>query len=170
MRTAEMPTGLTVLLDGAAWAFIQTSLAFLCSRLPVSALNPGHWLFRTRGWERGGAAYESLFRVRRWKSSLPSGATVFGGFPMRRVISRERSYLGRWQRETCRAELMHWLALLSSGLFFLWSPAWLGSVMVLYAVLANAPCIVAQRHMRPRIAGILGAMERSIGEREASGE
>ncbi|NLP06049.1 hypothetical protein GX411_08890 [Candidatus Fermentibacteria bacterium] len=167
MQIAGLPMGLTVLLDCAAWTAIQTLLAFLCARLPVSALDPGHWLFRAREWERGGAIYERLFRVRAWKSRLPSGASVFGGFPMKRFASRERNYLERWLRETCRSELMHWLAFLSSGLFFLWNPAWLGSVMVLYAVAANMSCIVAQRHGRPRIAGILGAFDRSTREAAA---
>lgn len=168
MQAAGLPAGWTVLLDSAVWAAIQTSLAFLCSRLPASALDPRSWLFRTRSWEREGALYERLFRVRRWKSLLPSGGPAFGGFSMKRFESRERGYLQRWLWETCRAEMMHWLSFVSSGLFFLWNPAWLGSVIVLCSAAANMPCIVAQRHVRPRIATILGVSDRSSRRTAAS--
>jgi glycosyl-4,4'-diaponeurosporenoate acyltransferase len=75
---------------------------------------------------------------------------------MKRVASRHREALERWVQEACRAELTHWIALLVSGLFFLWNPPWLGGVMVLYAVALNGPCIVVQRYNRPRLMRILG--------------
>jgi glycosyl-4,4'-diaponeurosporenoate acyltransferase len=148
-------------LDSIAWAIIQPMIAYLCIRLPISALDTEHWLFRTRGWERSGAIYEKLFRVKRWKSLLPSGGIVFDGFSMKQVVSWQREYLERWLKETCRAELTHWIALVSSGLFFLWNPMWLGSFMVLYAVVVNMPCIVVQRYNRPRIVRILSFPDRS---------
>lgn len=156
MRVLDLPIGHTVILDCIAWAVIQLAIAYSCTRLPASALDPGQWLFRIREWERGGAIYSRLFLVKRWKSLLPSGGTVFeGGFSMKRVVSRRVEYLERWTRETCRAELMHWIALFSCGMFFLWNPVELGFVMVCYAVVVNMPCIIVQRHNRPHIVRIL---------------
>jgi len=156
VQVIHLPTGYTIILDCFAWAFLQTSIAYFCVRMPVSRLDPNGWLFRTRRWEKGGDLYMRLFRVRKWKSRLPSGGIVFkNGFSMKQVASRQEDYLERWLRETCRAELMHWIALAVSGLFFLWNPPLLGSLMVIYAVIANLPCLVTQRYNRPRILRIL---------------
>jgi len=158
----DLPIGWTIVLDSIAWAVIQPMIAYLCVRLPTSALDARQWLFRTRKWERGGAIYERLFLVKRWKSLLPSGGTVFqGGFSMKHIISRRKEYLERWVRETCRAELTHLIALISSGMFFLWNPPVLGFLMVFYAVVANMPCIVVQRYNRPHIIRILCKKEPS---------
>ncbi len=160
----RLPIGWTVVLDSAAWAVIQPLIGFLCTRLPPSAFDARHWLFRTRGWERDGTIYERLFRVKRWKGWLPSGGTVFRGFSLRRVASSQNEYLERWLQETCRAELTHWLALGASALFFLWNPPWLGLYMVLYAVLVNVPCIVVQRTNRPHILRIMSRAGRVRGD------
>lgn len=84
-----------------------------------------------------------------------------GGFSMKHIISRRKEYLERWVRETCRAELTHWIALIFSGMFFLWNPPVLGFLMVFYAVVANMPCIVVQRYNRPHIIRILCKKEPS---------
>ena len=152
----DLPIGWTIVVDSIAWAVIHLTIGYLCLRLPGSVLDARRWLFQTRKWEKGGAIYERLFLVKRWKSLLPSGGTVFrGGFSMKHIASRRKEYLERWRGETCRAELTHWIALTSSGMFFLWNPAGLGFVMVFYAVAANMPCMIVQRYNRPRIIGIL---------------
>ncbi len=51
-------------------------------------------------------------------------------------------------------ELILWLAHLGGWLFFLWNPAWAGWVMVLYATLANGPCIITQRYNRVRLGNL----------------
>jgi len=155
VQVIKLPIGWTVILDSAAWAIIQPLIAYLCIRLPISALDARRWLFRTRRWEREGAIYHTLFRVRKWKASLPSGGTVLGGFSMKQVTSRERDYLEQWLAETCRAESTHWMALTASVLFFLWNPPWLGFIMVFYAAVANFPCIIVQRYNRPRLIRML---------------
>ncbi len=155
MPLIALPIGWTILLDSIAWAIIQPAIAFFALRLPLSTLDAGRWLFQARRWEGEGAIYDRLLRVKRWKDLLPSGGTVFQGFSMKRVASRQRAHLERWVKETCRAELTHWLALLSSTLFFLWNPPLLGLAMVLYALAMNLPCIVVQRYNRPHLLRIL---------------
>lgn len=155
MPLIALPIGWTVLLDSIAWAIIQPAIGYLAVRLPLSAMAPQQWLFRAREWERAGLIYDRILRVKRWKDLLPSGGTVFRGFSMKRVVSHQRPYLERWVQETCRAELSHWLAFLSSALFFLWNPPLLGLAMVLYAAALNLPCIVVQRYNRPHLMRIL---------------
>jgi len=145
-----------VLLNAAAWVAVQLGVAYLCCRIPIERLDHRRWLFRTREWEQGGAVYQALLRIRKWKSLLPSGGRALGaGFSLAHVESRERGYLQRWAAESCRAELTHWLAMAPTALFVLWNPP-VGLVAnVVYAIAANVPCILVQRYNRPRVLAIL---------------
>jgi len=145
-----------VVVNSIAWLVIQLGVAHLCQRVPESMLNHRLWLFRARTWERGGAIYQRVLRVRRWKSLLPSGGTVFrGGFSLRQVSSRSHRYLERWVVESCRAELTHWLTMVPVVVFFVWNPVAGDIVNIAYAILVNVPCILVQRHNRPRLLAIL---------------
>ena len=74
---------------------------------------------------------------------------------MRHVTSHDPAYLRTWVLESCRAELVHWLAIPPALLFFLWNPWPVGLLMILYALAVNGPCIVAQRYNRPRFLALL---------------
>ncbi len=158
----RLPTFWTIVLDCVAWAAIQTGIAYLSIRLPRRWLNPRSWLLRARSWEQGGAIYERLFRVRRWKTRLPSGGGLFrGGFSMRSLQGHDADYLRTWVLESSRAEICHWMAIAPALLFFIWNPLGVGFIMIAYAAAVNAPCIIAQRHNRPRFQAILS---RCVGE------
>jgi glycosyl-4,4'-diaponeurosporenoate acyltransferase len=58
-------------------------------------------------------------------------------------------------RETCRAELTHWLTLLFAPFFFFWNPLWVGFFMIFYALAENLPLIMAQRYNRARLRRII---------------
>ena len=74
---------------------------------------------------------------------------------MAHVESRERGYLQQWVRESCRAELTHWVALALVVLFVLWNPPVGVVANLVYAIAANLPCILVQRYNRPRFLAIL---------------
>jgi glycosyl-4,4'-diaponeurosporenoate acyltransferase len=94
--------------------------------------------------------------VRKWKSRLPDAGRIFeNAFTKERIRHTGQGYLRTWVRETCRAELCHWIAILPSLLFFLWNPIHLGVVMVIYAVMFNVVPIVVQRYNRPRLLAII---------------
>ena len=59
-----------VLLNAVAWVAIHLGVAYLCWRIPLERLGHWRWLFRTRGWERGGAVYQAT------KVGLETLATV----------------------------------------------------------------------------------------------
>lgn len=155
MRLIHLPLFWTLVLDCVAWAAIQPGIGYLSLQFPSRLLDHRRWLYRTRRWERDGALYQHLFRVRTWKGRLPSAGTLFQGFSMGQIRMRDEGYLQTWLAETCRAELCHWLAILPAFLFFLWNPVWLGVVMVAYAAAFNAVPIIAQRYNRPRLIAIL---------------
>ena len=152
---AELPLAGTIALNTAAWLAIHLGVSYFSSRLPLAWFDPQGWLYRARGWERGGRTYERVFLIRAWKRHLPDGAALFrGGFRKRRMRGRSPHYCRTFVRETCRAELCHWLVFALVPLFFVWNPWYVAWPMVPYAMAANLPCIVAQRYNRPRLAAL----------------
>ena len=151
-------------LDAAAWAAVQVGTGYLVHRLPDSRLVDDAWLWRERRWERGGRFYVDV-GIRRWKALLPeAGAAFAGGFDKRRLRGRSVDGLERFVRETRRAELGHWLAVVPTPLFVALNPAPLAPFMVVYAVAVNVPCIAAQRYNRIRL---LRVARRATGDQAA---
>jgi len=145
-----------IAVDVVAWGLVHASTGYLVHRLPARAFDRDGWLWRERAVERGGRLYVRVFRVRRWKRRLPEAGDLFrGGFDKSRLRSRDPGYLRDYVRETRRAELGHLLAAAGALLFFLWNPCPLGLVMVLYGVVANAPCVISQRFNRLRLRRLL---------------
>jgi glycosyl-4,4'-diaponeurosporenoate acyltransferase len=153
----HLPTHITIPIDVAAWFVIHMGVSYFMARLPLPWFDPNSWLYRRRNWERNGKFYEKCFRLQSWKKLLPDGAAIFQyGFEKKRLKERGRDYLDSFLRETCRAELTHWIVFLFGPLFFLWNIRWVGMVMILYAALANMPCIITQRYNRIRLQRITG--------------
>lgn len=153
MFVVELALVWTILLNAGVWLVIHLGVSYFSSRLPLAWFDPEGWMFRTRRWERGGRLYERVFLIRAWKRALPDGATLFRtGFRKRHLASRSPEYCRTFVRETCRAELCHWLVFALVPLFFLWNPWYVAWPMVPYAIMVNAPCIVTQRYNRPRLA------------------
>ncbi|MFC1962208.1 glycosyl-4,4'-diaponeurosporenoate acyltransferase [Chloroflexota bacterium] len=118
----------------------------------LSKFSTSSWLYRKRNWERNGRLYEKLFRLRTWKKRLPDGAAIFkNGFQKKHLKETNKDYFNSFIRETCRAELTHWIVFLFGPLFLIWNLWWVGIVMILYAAVANIPCIITQRYNRIRL-------------------
>lgn len=145
-----------VVVNILVWLVIHLGMAWAGTRLPARLFSPRHWLYRARGWERGGRLYEQRLGIKRWKDRLPDGAALFaGGFRKAVLETKSPDYMQRFERETCRGEAVHWVVIVSSGFFFLWNPLWAGWVMIVYAVAANLPCILVQRYNRLRLARVI---------------
>ena len=148
----EMTVCWIVVLTVAGWPFIQLGLAWLFTRLPVAWFDPPE----AKAWEHGGKIYELAFGIKRWKDRLPDAASwIGGGFAKGALAGRDPNYLRRFIQETWRGELCHWVALGFAPLFFLWNPWWGDAVIVVYAIAANLPCILAQRYNRLRLRHLL---------------
>lgn len=132
-----------VLQLGFAWAFTRM---------------PARWFAAVPcpfAWEARGEPYQRWFRVRRWKGLLPDGATWFqGGIAKARLTGNDRETLAVFEREAWRGELCHWAVMLAAPVFFLWNPWWGSSIMVVYLLAANLPCILVQRYNRARLSAI----------------
>jgi len=166
----ELPTAALVALNIGAWLLVHLGVAYLATQAPAERIDLDGWLLRARRFEHGGQLYERAFRITRWKGKLPDGAALFKkGFRKQRFASRDAAYLQRFARETGRAELAHWAVMACAPLFFLWNPPWAGGAMIAYAVLANAPCILAQRYNRFRLRRVLAQRGRDGAQHRAPG-
>jgi glycosyl-4,4'-diaponeurosporenoate acyltransferase len=133
----------------ALWPLIQIALAWSFIRMPAD------W-FRPPESPEGTDFYEKWLGIKLWKDRLPDGAGWFGGgFAKGRMRSADPDYLRRFIAETWRGELCHWCAFLFVPVFFLWNPWWGNLVMLVYAIAANGPCILAQRYNRIRMTRLL---------------
>jgi len=127
-------------------------VSYIMSRQPLTSFNIDSWLYRKHDWEKNGRFYERLFRLKSWKRRLPDGAVIFkNGFEKKRLKGTNKDYLDSFIRETCRAELTHWIVFLFGPLFLIWNLWWVGIVMIVYATIANIPCVITQRYNRIRL-------------------
>lgn len=141
-----------VTLNIAGWAAIQFGLAWLFWHLPA------RWFDSRRSQKitRGKFFYERILRIKRWKDQLPDAARWFNsGFAKSALAGKSPDYFRRFVMETRRGEICHWLAIACAPLFLLWNSERAFLVNLGYALLANLPCILAQRYNRARFLALL---------------
>jgi glycosyl-4,4'-diaponeurosporenoate acyltransferase len=161
MPLIRLPALWLIAVNTFAWIIIHFGVAYFTTRIRDDRFNPRSMLFKTRAWELKGKIYQNIFRVKRWKSLLPSGGKIFGLFSINSFHSSTRDYINKWVTESCRAELTHWLAMLPALLFFLWNPFEAWSINIIYALCANTPCIISQRYNRPRVLALAEKRDKS---------
>ena len=86
--------------------------------LPRAWFHPDRFPFRAFAWEREGKIYDKL-RIRDWKDQLPDMSRVMKDMIPKRVgtcPTAEKVML--LVRETCVAELIHWLLALCGGVVY----------------------------------------------------
>jgi len=160
MRILFLPAPWTAALCLGGWLLFQLAAALLCRKLPRGWLSPDRWLFRERGWEKGGRVYKRWFLVHRWKRLLPDiAAALRGGYRKNRLTDFSHGNLDGYLMESCRAELAHILAILTFWLFGFVAPPGAVAWMLLLQLAANLPCVIAQRYNRPRIRAFLERVE-----------
>lgn len=107
--------------------------------------------------------------LKKWKRHLPDGAAWFaGGFHKRTLQSRNPTYLRRFILETRRGEACHWASMIVCSVTFLWNPWWACGVILVYALLANLPCILLQRMNRARLQHLLRRAQASSAEAKSA--
>lgn len=127
----------------------------------VGRLLPWNWPDPDGAWwcsfpfEREGCIYEKLY-IRRWQKKLPDMSRILPRFiPAKHLAGRDLQRLPEMIRETCVAELIHWLLCLA-GLHCLRLWRGVGGVMIsLLNICGNLPFIIIQRYNRPRLKRLL---------------
>lgn len=147
------------------WATVSLVVGYRANQWPPQRLEHTGLLTTMRRWERGGAFWQRWLRVRSWKDRLPEAGAFFAeGTSTRRIPSRSTADLGRFRRETVRAERVHWAILASTPVHLLWCRPTVMAGMVAFGVLFNAPFIVIQRFNRGRLERVIARRSRSAPE------
>jgi len=157
MRVIFLPDTLTIILCFLVWPVLQVTAALICLYLPDRYFSPDSFLFSAHRFEKEGRIYDSVFRVSRWKHLLPDGGAILKkrSFSKKKLESFSKEYLNRFLVESARGELTHWLAILPFWIFGFFTPPKVVWYMLVYTLLINLPCIIAQRYNRPRIKKLL---------------
>ncbi len=153
MQIFFLPTLVMILLFFAIWGIVPLLLAYLCLKIPDRFFEPSCFLWRAHRFERSGRVYETVFHIRRWKHLLPDGGGVWKkhSYKKKNLTDYSEANLHRFLIETSRGELVHWLGILPFWVFGLFAPPEVIWIMLLYALIVNVPCIIAQRYNRPRV-------------------
>ena len=128
-------------------------LSFLLGRiLPKKLFRADFVPFRSLAFEKGGTIYKKL-GVHRWQNRLPDMSRVFPSLmPSKNISSLKKKGLERMLQETCVAEFIHVLLMLT-GLYCL--RLWPGAGGIVLAavntLLFNLPFVIIQRYNRPRL-------------------
>ena len=153
MQIFFLPTPVMILLFFAIWGIVPLLLAYLCLQIPDRFFEPTRFLWRVHGFEDGGKLYEHVFHIRSWKLLLPDGGGVWKkrSYKKKNLTDYSEENLHRFLIETSRGELVHWLGILPFWVFGLFAPPAVIWIMLLYALIVNVPCLIAQRYNRPRV-------------------
>lgn len=159
-----LPDGWAIVVGSVMWAVLSVAIGYSMHRTPVARFDHDNAITRLRSFELDGRFYERVTRIRRWKRYLPEGGDFYeGGFNKKHLRARDDRHLLRFVAETRRAEMTHWLVMWCGPVFWVWSTVWLGWIMIGFGVVANLPCIIAQRYNRARLLRVLERRQRRRG-------
>ncbi len=137
----------------AVLSIVITLLSFI---LPYSCFHYENWMFKQRKWEKNGKFYQNIFKVKLWKDKLPELADFIKfAFPKKFIKEFKGEFLSKYIKESCRAELVHWIIIYSSIIFLFFNDISTFIIMVIIDVMLNIPFIIIQRYNRPRIISIM---------------
>lgn len=135
----------------------------------VGNIIPRKWIrcewfpFKSFFWEREGKTYH-LLRIELWKNRLPDiSVYVNSVFPKKMEAEKikDTKYFYKFAKETCIAELVHFILIFVSPLYFWlnWDEDW-GLAAMIINIVCNIPFIIAQRYNRPRLLRVIKRRER----------
>jgi len=166
MQLFFLPEWQMILLFFVLWFCFQFGAAWFCFCMSDSYFLKDSFLYQTRSWEKKSNIYKKL-KVKRWKKYLPDGGGLFkGGYAKRQLKDFSTENLNKFLIESRRAELTHWLAICPFWVFGFFAPLHVVWIMLVYALVVNMPCIIAQRYNRPRIMELLSKKNKMNSENQ----
>lgn len=124
---------------------------FLGQLLPRANFDYDNPPYKPYRWERGGMIYTRI-GIQYWKDALPDMSRHIRSMVQKRlVVFRDAEYIDDLIRETCVAELVHWILILLSPIFLLAMPGLPGLLGMAAYMLVNLPFVFIQRYNRPRL-------------------
>ena len=138
--------------------------------IPKSWINPDSFPFKSYSFENKGKIYDKC-GVRKWQSKVLDMSKLFPKFiPQKKLEGDVESAMPLMIKETCIAELIHWL-LIIPGFYCLslWEGPGGVMIVILYE-LGNIPYIIIQRYNRPRFTAMQKRFEKRSGRIAENGE
>ncbi len=141
-----------IIVNAAVWVAIHLSISFIVFLCPESFVLKFSRIYKINKWEKNGSIYENI-KIRKWKHRLPEARKWFNkGSGKTAKDLRERGSLWKFELQTYRSELSHWMQMLPAPLFFFFNSPLAGWINMIYAILFNLPFIIIQRYNRSRLA------------------
>ena len=140
-----------VALDAVVWLVAGVVVGRFQARRSLEALAKSGPFTRLTKWELAGSPFRRWAKVDRWKDRLPDAGTWFGGLSKKRLPLHGEGGWQRFSAESMRAERTHWAMFAVLPLLVLWNPPALFVANVVFAVVANVPCMIIARHNRARV-------------------
>ena len=141
-------------LDCLLYLLLLGLLCFPAGRiLALIPFDPESYPFRSLPFERNGKIYDAI-HIRSWQKLAPDVSKLVPGIVPKKAVEGkpDAGTMDRMLRETCVAELTHWLLCVAGiALFWLWPGMGGVVVYILYVILGNLPFILIQRYHRPRL-------------------
>lgn len=156
----------------ACYTALMGCISFVLGRIvPKSWFHFEKFPFACWEFERQGKIYEKI-GIRYWQKKLPDMSRILPGtMPAKKIGGNYRQELPTMIRETCVAEMTHWLLCIASlHCLKLWPGAG-GVAAVLLNFLGNIPFALIQRYNRPRLVRLWrrtsGHQTTAVGGKEA---
>lgn len=138
-------------LDVLAWLTAGAVVGRYQARRPLDALAEPGPLTRLTKWELAGSPFRRWVRVDAWKDRLPDAGTWFGGLSKKQLPPDGAGGWRRFAAESLRAERTHWAMFAVLPVLATWNPPSLLLANVVFAIVANVPCLIIARHNRARV-------------------
>lgn len=117
--------------------------------LPRRLFDEDSFPYKPFKWENDGRFYDK-FRVKKWKAVVPDMSMITKLiFPKRIKTNVTSAELDRLVKESCVAEMIHYvLCILSIGFYHIWKSK-TGVILTILYFVGNIPYIMIQRYNRP---------------------
>ena len=133
---------------GVAWHY---AVLFVCISLDEAVFSPDRKMYRCHKWERGGKFYSDVFKINKWKDTLPQHIGK-DGFSKEHIEDVSIEYLDRFILETCRGEWNHRMNCVFVVVLFGINGVTIVSVVLsVMTVAGNIPFAAIQRYNRFRL-------------------
>ncbi len=128
---------------------------FLGQLLPRKNFDWTMFPYKSFAWERNGLVYTRL-KIQFWKDRVPDMSRYIRSVFRKKIcVFRSGEYLEGLIRETCVAELVHWMLIFVSPIFMLQIDGIGGIIGTICYAIGNLPFILIQRYNRPRLVMLL---------------
>ncbi len=135
--------------------FWHLIVLILSMNLNPAFFNPKRGIYQERKWERGGAFYTSVLKIKKWKDKVPQFVSK-NGFSKRSLKGKiDKQYVEKFIFETCRAEWNHMMGCMYFIISFCVNSQPYAIIFSLISIAGNLPFLCIQRFNRIRLSRLM---------------